>query len=93
VPNLNTEVSGKDFAYVLLLALGVIAALSVAIFSFVATVQLGEALAVVLFLAVGGLLIAGYMVGLIVLGLAIVPLVQYVRRLRDRRLVTESAQA
>lgn len=93
MPNLNTEVSGKDFAYVLLLALGVIAALSVAIFSFVATVQLGEALAVVLFLAVGGLLIAGYMVGLIVLGLAIVPLVQYVRRLRDRRLVTESAQA
>jgi hypothetical protein len=52
----------------LLLILVVIAGSLAAIFTFLATAQFGETLGFALFLAVSGLLIAGYMVGLMVLG-------------------------
>jgi hypothetical protein len=61
-----------------------------AIFSFLSTAQFGEAVGLVLFLSVAVLLIAGYMVGLIVLGLAIVPVAKFVRGLRDERSVVKS---
>ncbi len=90
VSNFHAVPSKKDFGY-LLLVLAAIAGLLVAIFSFLATAQFGEMLGLVLFLAVGGLLLAGYGVGLMFLGLAIVPITERVRMQRDRRLVTKSA--
>jgi hypothetical protein len=49
------------------------------VFTFLATAEVGEVLALISFLAVAGLLIEGYMVGTMVLGLvAIVLLMKYV---------------
>jgi hypothetical protein len=59
-----------------------------AAFTFLATAQVGETLAFVLFLAAGGLLVAGYMVGLVILGLLILPLARYVSGQRDQRSVS-----
>ena len=87
--NLQLDSPGNDFVYVLFV-LAAIAGSLFAIFSFLATAQVGETLALVLFLVVGGLLIAAYMVGLMVLGLAIVPLAKSVSRLRDQRSIKES---
>lgn len=82
--------SRKDFLYVLL-ALAAITGSLVALFSLLATIEVDEMVALVFFLVVGGLLLAGYMVGLLFLGLALVPVVQRVRKRRDQRMVTSSA--
>ena len=87
--NPRADVPEKGLVY-LLLVLAVIAGALVSIFSFLATAQFGEILGIVLFLTVAALLIAGYMVGLMVLGLAIVPLAKLVGGLRDRRSVTRT---
>ena len=84
--------SAKGFVY-LLLVLAVVAGSLFTIFSFLATAQVGEAVALVLFLAVAGLLIVGYMVGLMVLGLAMVPAAMLVGKRRDRRSVTQPTQS
>ena len=62
------NLSKKDFAY-LLIALAAIAGSLLVIFTFLAIEEMGETLALILFLTVTGLLIAGYAVGLMVLGL------------------------
>jgi len=78
VSNPHTDPSRKDFVY-LLLVLAAIAALLFSIFSFLATAEMGEALALILFLVVGGLIIVGYMVGLMVLCFAAVrPFAKYI---------------
>jgi len=96
---MNTEVSGEpvsssqtnesksDLVY-LLVMLAAIAASLFTVFTFLATTQVGETLALVLFLAVGSLLVTGYMVGLMILGLLIVPLARRVSGPRDQRSVT-----
>lgn len=84
----NSQIDAPKRAIVyLLLALAAIAGSLLATFSFVSTTQVGETLALVLFLAVAGLLIAGYMLGLMVLCFAIVPLGKLVGRQRDQRSV------
>jgi len=96
---MNTEVSGEpvsssqtnesksDLVY-LLVMLAAIAASLFTVFTFLATTQVGETLALVLFLTVGSLLVTGYMVGLMILGLLIVPLARRVSGPRDQRSVT-----
>ena len=96
---MNTEVSGEpvlssqtnesksDLVY-LVIVLAAIAGSLFTVFTFLATTQVGETLALVLFLAVGGLLVMGYMVGLMILGLVIVPLARHVSGSRDQRSVT-----
>ena len=64
--NPHTDHSKKDLVY-LLLVLAAVAGLLFTIFSFLATAEVGETVALILFLVVGGLVIAGYMVGLMVL--------------------------
>ena len=59
----------KEFAY-LLLVLAAIAGSLFMIFTFLATVEVSEAIGVVLFLVVAGLLMGGYMVGLMVIAWA-----------------------
>ena len=72
--NPHTDHSKKDLVY-LLLVLAAVAGLLFTIFSFLATAEVGETVALILFLVVGGLVIAGYMVGLMVLCfVAILPL-------------------
>jgi hypothetical protein len=61
----------KDFVC-LLLALAVIAGLLGSIFTFLATVEIGEALAFALFLLVSGLLMMGYALGIMVLGWGVI---------------------
>jgi ABC-type multidrug transport system permease subunit len=58
----------KEFVY-LLLVLAAIAGALFMIFTFLAMVEVSEAMGVALFLVVVGLLIGGYMVGLMVLAL------------------------
>ena len=58
----------KEFVY-LLLVLAVVAGALFMIFTFLATVEVSEAMGVVLFLVVAALLIGGYVVGLIFLSL------------------------
>jgi len=96
---MNTEVSGEpvsssqtnesksDLVY-LLVILAAIAGSLFTEFTFLATTQLGETLALVLFLAASCLLVTGYMVGLMILGLLIVPLARHVSGPRDQRSVT-----
>jgi type IV secretory pathway VirB6-like protein len=74
VSNPHTDPSKKDLVY-LLLVLAAVAGLLFTIFSFLATADVGETVALILFPVVGGLVIAGYMVGLMVLCFAaILPL-------------------
>ena len=80
--------SGKEVVYILLV-LAAIAGSLVTIFYFLSIAEVSEMLALVLFLAVAGLLIVGYMVAIMVLGLAIVPVAKLVRGLRDRRSVAK----
>ena len=87
--NSGTNVPEKDLVY-LLIVLGVIAGSLFAIFSFLATAQFGEILGLVLIFAVAALLVAGYMVGLMVLGLAVVPIAKLVGNRRDQRSVTRT---
>ena len=68
-----------------------IAGALVAAFSYLATIEISEALAFVLFLVIGALLIAGYMIGLMVLGLALVPLAKHVSKRRDQPSVKKLA--
>jgi uncharacterized membrane protein YhaH (DUF805 family) len=78
VLDFHRRLSRKGFVY-LLLVLTVIAVLLFMVFTFLATAEVGEVLALISFLAVAGLLIEGYMVGTMVLGLvAIVLLMKYV---------------
>jgi ABC-type multidrug transport system permease subunit len=56
----------KEFGY-LLLVLAAIAGSLFVIFTFLATVEVSEAMGVVLFLVVAGLLMGGYMAGLMIL--------------------------
>ena len=58
----------KEFVY-LLAVLALVAGALFMIFTLLATVEISEAMGVVLFLVVAALLIGGYMVGLIVLAL------------------------
>jgi hypothetical protein len=76
----------RDLVY-LLLALAAIAGSLFSVFTLLATTQIDEALAVVLFLVAGCLLLAGYMVGLMILGIVILPLVRHVSVRRDQRTV------
>ena len=91
VSNPDTGPGVKGFAY-LLLVLAAVAGSLFTIFSFIATTQVGEELALVLFLAVAGLLIVGYMLGLMALGLAIMPVAKLVGGRRDRRSITQPTQ-
>jgi VIT1/CCC1 family predicted Fe2+/Mn2+ transporter len=84
----QTNESKNDMVY-LVVILAAIAGSLFTVFTFLATMEVGEALAVVLFLAVSGLLVTGYMVGLIILGLVIVPLARHVSGPRDQRSVTQ----
>jgi len=86
VSNLPIDASQKGLVCILLV-LAVIAGSLFTIFSFVSTAQVDEALDVVLFLTVVGLLVVGYMVGLMFLGLLIVPVAKLVRSWRDQRSV------
>jgi len=58
----------KDFVYLLLVLLCIAGAL-LALFTFVATTEVDEAMGVSLFLIAAGLLMGGYMVGLMILAL------------------------
>jgi len=58
----------KDFVYLLLILLCIAGAL-LALFTFVATTEVDEAMGVSLFLIAAGLLMGGYMVGLMILAL------------------------
>jgi VIT1/CCC1 family predicted Fe2+/Mn2+ transporter len=71
----------KEFVY-LLLVLALVAGALFMIFTFLATVEVSEAMGVVLFLVVAALLIGGYVVGLIVLVLLAftVPTMRIARR-------------
>ena len=88
--NSRNDPSRRDFICILIL-LGAIAGSLVEIFSFIATAEISEALGVVLFLVVGGLVVAGYMTGLMVLGLALVPLAKRVSKPRDQPSVAQHA--
>ena len=83
----QTNESKSDLVY-LVIVLAAIAGSLFTVFTFLATTQVGETLALVLFLAVGGLLVMGYMVGLMILGLVIVPFARHVSSSRDQRSVT-----
>ena len=88
VSNPHTEFPKKNLVY-LLIVLAAIAGSLITIFTFLATVQVGEAIALALFLAVSALLIAGYVVGLMVIGLLIMPVAKRVGTARDQRSVTK----
>ena len=81
----------KDFLFLLVVLLCIGGAL-LALFTFVATTKVDEAMGVNLFLIVAGLLVGGYMVGLMVLALVgITALMGRMGKLNDQGQLKRSA--